>query len=78
MRHPMRWLALAAVALCGPAAAPAADGNAKGSGAATCNTYGTRVEFEKSPSAAATRAAKEEKLVMVLHVSGIFENPDFT
>ncbi len=78
MRHPMRWLALAAIALGGPAAAPAADGNAKGSEAATCNTYGTRVEFEKSPSAAAKRAAKEEKLVMVLHISGIFEDPGLT
>ena len=72
MRHPTRWLALGLIALCGRAAVLASDGST------TCNTYGTRVEFEKSPSDAAKRAAKEEKLVMVLHLSGIFENPDFT
>ncbi len=78
MRHPTRWLALGLIALCGPAAGLAADGNAKSPEAATCSTHGTRVEFEKSPSAAATRAAKEEKLVMVLHISGIFEDPGLT
>ena len=71
MRHPMRWLAVGLIALCGRAAPAADDG-------ATCNTHGTRVEFEKSPSAAAKRAAKEEKLVMVLHISGIFEDPGLT
>lgn len=75
MRHPMRWLALGLSAVCVPIVARAADGNAK---SATCNTYGTRVEFEKSPADAAKRAAKEEKLVMVLHISGIFEDPGLT
>lgn len=46
--------------------------------AATCGEYGTSVHFEKTPSDAARRALKEEKLVMVLHVSGLFENSDFT
>jgi hypothetical protein len=78
MRKPLRWLALGLIALWGPALASAADGKATGPEAATCNTYGTRVEFEKSPTAAATRAAKEEKLVLVLHISGLFEDPDFT
>jgi len=44
-----------------------------------CNgDFGTSVKFVKSPSDAAKQALKEEKLVMVLHVSGEFEDPDFT
>jgi hypothetical protein len=47
--------------------------------AETCSgDYGTSVHFVKTPSDAATQALKEEKLVFVLHVSGLFENPDFT
>jgi hypothetical protein len=46
--------------------------------AETCGEFGTNVHFEKSPSDAARRAMKEEKLVMVLHISGYFEDPDFT
>jgi hypothetical protein len=45
---------------------------------ATCGDYGTSVDFFKTPSDAATQAKKDQKLVMVLHVSGNFENPDFT
>jgi hypothetical protein len=52
-----------------------ADAPAKTS---TCGQYGTNVQFEKTPSDAARKALKEEKLVMVLHVSGDFENPEFT
>ena len=44
----------------------------------SCGDYGTQVHFEKTPSDAARKALKEEKLVMVLHVSGDFENPEFT
>ena len=44
----------------------------------TCGEYGTSVHFEKTPSDAAAKARKEEKLVFVLHVSGDFENPEFT
>jgi hypothetical protein len=44
----------------------------------TCGEYGTTVHFEKTPSLAAKKALKEEKLVMVLHVSGLFEDPEFT
>ena len=45
----------------------------------TCSgDYGTTVHFEKTPSDAARKALKEEKLVCVLHVSGNFEEPDFT
>ena len=45
---------------------------------ASCGEYGTSVKFFKTPSDAATKAKKDQKLVMVLHVSGNFENPDFT
>jgi hypothetical protein len=40
--------------------------------------FGTSVAFLKTPSEAAKQALKEEKLVFVLHVSGDFEDPDFT
>ena len=43
-----------------------------------CGTYGTTIEFRKTPQSAAARALKEEKLVFVLHVSGHFEDPRFT
>jgi hypothetical protein len=46
--------------------------------AAACGDHGTNVHFEANPSDAAKRALKEEKLVMVLHISGYFEDPDFT
>jgi hypothetical protein len=44
----------------------------------TCDTYGTSVNFMRSPAAAARRAAKEDKLLFTLHVSGNFEDPQFT
>jgi hypothetical protein len=44
----------------------------------SCGNYGTRVDFVGTPSEAARRAKKEEKLVFVLHVSGHFEDPRFT
>lgn len=44
----------------------------------TCGDHGTSVHFEKSPKDAAKKALKEEKLVMVLHISGLFEEPDYT
>jgi len=45
---------------------------------ATCGDHGTNVHFYKNPSEAARVALKEEKLVFVLHISGLFEDPDFT
>jgi hypothetical protein len=42
----------------------------------TC--HGTSITFEDTPSAAARKALKEQKLVLVLHVSGNFEDPRFT
>ena len=63
----------------GPAGADAKDKPSKASQAETCTgDFGTSVHFEKSPSDAAKRALKEEKLVMVLHISGYFEDSDFT
>jgi hypothetical protein len=44
--------------------------------AARC--HGTAVEFVATPADAAKRAAEEKKLVVVLHVSGYFEDPSFT
>ena len=43
-----------------------------------CGEYGTSVHFEDTPADAAKQAKKDEKLVLVLHVSGHFENPEFT
>jgi len=82
MRRPLRWLALGCMAVLGAATvvagSAAADDKAKGPGEPTCKTYGTSVHFEQTPSAAAKRAEKEEKLVLVLHISGIFEDPNLT
>lgn len=44
----------------------------------TCSSHHTSVNFFDSPSAAAQRAKKEQKLVMVLHVSGNFEKSEHT
>jgi hypothetical protein len=44
----------------------------------TCGSYGTAVEFVGSPKEAAQQAEKEQKLVLVLHVSGHFEDPGIT
>ena len=43
-----------------------------------CGEYGTTVVFADSPAEAAKQALKEEKLVFVLHVSGHFEESDYT
>ena len=73
----LRW-ALASVVALGLALPAQADPVNKPS-KETCNgDYGTTVHFEKSPSDAARKALKEEKLVCVLHISGHFEDPDFT
>ena len=65
----MRYLMLgAAVALW---AAPAA------ANPTTCG-HGTKLDFVDSPKEAAAIAKKEQKLVLVLHVSGHFEDPGLT
>jgi hypothetical protein len=45
---------------------------------AGCGKYGTQVEFVDTPKEAAEKAKKEEKLVFVLHLSGVFEDPNLT
>jgi hypothetical protein len=42
------------------------------------NTCGTKVCFQSSPAAACKKAEAESKLVFILHVSGNFEDPQFT
>ena len=44
----------------------------------TCGNNGTTVNFVDTPSIAARKALKEHKLVFVLHVSGLFEDPRLT
>ncbi len=43
-----------------------------------CGDFGTSVIFADSPAEAAKQALKEEKLVFVLHVSGVFEESGLT
>ncbi|MGE3807871.1 MAG: twin-arginine translocation signal domain-containing protein [Gemmataceae bacterium] len=63
---------LAAAGLCVPGIAWADE-------EATCGTsHGTSVLFVDTPSEAAALAKKQQKLVMVLHVSGEFENSGLT
>jgi hypothetical protein len=45
---------------------------------ASCGNHNTAVYFVDSPKTAAAQAKKEEKLVFVLHVSGLFEDPTLT
>lgn len=70
-----RNLALAAVV---SIAAVGWSGPNPASGQEVCGEYGTSVVFADSPAEAAKQALKEEKLVFVLHVSGLFEDSDFT
>lgn len=66
-----RWkfgLAVVAAAAMTPAAR---------AGGPTCG-YGTKIDFVDSPKDAAALAKKQEKLVLVLHVSGHFEDPGLT
>ena len=44
----------------------------------SCGEYGTSFFFEETPADAAKAAKKDGKLVMVLHVSGHFEDPGLT
>jgi hypothetical protein len=47
-------------------------------GRADAGCHGTAVDFVATPSEAAHIAKKDQKLVLVLHVSGHFEDPRFT
>ena len=68
----LAWLAVSAGA---DDTRPKTDG-AESAKQAAC--HGTAVEFVESPVEAAKLAAKQKKLVLVLHVSGHFEDPGFT
>jgi hypothetical protein len=46
--------------------------------AATCEKYGTQVSFVSSPSEAAQKAVKEQKLLFLVHLAGNFEDTKFT
>ena len=80
----MRWylrimvLGLLAGGLSLPGLASDKNPGEPGFGPETCGDYGTSVHFEKSPKDAAKKALKEEKLVMVLHISGVFEDAGLT
>jgi hypothetical protein len=69
---------LPALALLGAPAGATPPGSVPKAPETSCGNYGTSVQFVKTPSEAARQALKEEKLVFVLHVSGLFETPDFT
>lgn len=80
MRLMLRLTAVGLLALWGMAGTvhadakkPAKPGEEKCSG-----EHGTNLTFEKTPSDAAKKALDKEKLVFVLHISGNFEDPDFT
>jgi hypothetical protein len=45
---------------------------------ASCSRHGTTIDFFKTPKEAAEQAKKDENLVFVLHLSGIFEDPKLT
>ena len=44
----------------------------------TCTKLGTAIEWEEGVDAAAAKARKEGKLVLVLHVAGHFDRPSLT
>jgi hypothetical protein len=41
-------------------------------------THGTNVNFLSTPAEAARKAREHNKLTFLLHISGNFEDPDFT
>ena len=75
---PMAGAGLLTLLLAANAQAGGKASKAKDTEEATCGDFGTSVHFEKTPSDAARKALKEQKLVCVLHISGYFEEPDFT
>jgi hypothetical protein len=80
MRRLMSWTAAGLLSALLLASGVAAGGQKKSTKDAEVCTgdFGTSVHFMKTPSEAAKQAEKDEKLVFVLHVSGDFEDPDFT
>ncbi len=72
----MRKIVLGLALLC--AAAPAAAQEPKSCGSCKRETYGTAVHWAESVGEAARQAKAEEKLVFLLHVSGLFEDAALT
>ena len=80
----MRWclrtlgLGLLIAGFCAPLQSSDKKPGSKGFGPETCGDFGTTVHFDKNPKVAAAKALKEEKLVLVFHISGYFEEVDYT
>jgi len=74
----MRRLWMAAAALCLASFVGTASGADLIDEKPACKAHGTTIDFVDTPSEAARLAKKAEKLVLVLHVSGNFEDPRFT
>jgi hypothetical protein len=70
------WMWSAGVCLAALVAGAPASAGEKAS-KATCGSHGTTIDFLDTPQEAAKQAKKENKLVFVLHVSGIFDDPRF-
>ena len=80
MRWYLRMMAVGVLTagLTSPALADGPKKADKGFGEPTCGDYGTTVRFEKNPKEAAKKADELKKLVLVIHISGHFEEPDYT
>lgn len=81
MRRFLKTLAIGLIVagLCGPGVADGLKKGGPGLQPETCSgDHGTNVHFEKSVKDAAAKALKEEKLVLAIHISGYFEEPDYT
>ena len=76
----MKLLAIGLIGawLCAPTLADGPKKGGPGAQPATCGDYGTSVHFEKNVKDAAKKALKQEKLVLAIHISGYFEEPDYT
>jgi len=76
----MRLVHSLAAGLCLAAASAglATADSKKDENSSSCGNYGTTIEFLETPKEAAAAAKKAGKLVLVLHVSGNFEDPQFT
>ena len=70
-------IGLIAAGLCSPTVA---GGLKKGgpNDAETCGDHGTSVHFEKTVKESSAKAEKLQKLVLAIHISGYFEDPDYT
>lgn len=78
MKVSLATLPLLAVLTCGLRADDAQLENVQDAKSQHTACHGTKVEFVETPVEAAKLAKQQKKLVLVLHVSGYFEDPDFT